>query len=311
VLKDNFPEAKLDFLVQPPGDQALARNPAIDEILAYDPGRPLRWALEVRRRRYDLIVDFMSNPRSAVITALSGARIKAGPAYTSSAWAYNLKLELRPGQVEYNPFFKIDLLRQAGLKNIFYPCPEFRPDPEDLDWAAGMTAGLKRPLILLAPASRRATRRWPSEHYASLAALAAAKLNASVLVLWGPGERHLAGEVAGLAGHPSVSVSPETATLSRLSALLQRAVLLVSNCSGTRHLAQASGVPTLGIYGSSRPESWSPPDDGRHRVVRNSGMACIACQKSECSAGIRCLKELLPDTVFATLEEMLQPRKSR
>jgi ADP-heptose:LPS heptosyltransferase len=311
VLKDNFPQAKLDLLVQPPSDQALARNPAIDELLVYDPGRPLHWALAVRRRGYDLIVDFMSNPRSAVITALSGARVKAGPAYTCSSWAYNLKLELRPGQIEYNPFFKIDLLRQLGLKNIFYPAPEFFPAPGDLEWAAGVTAGLKRPLILIAPASRRETRRWPAEHYARLAALAAEKRNASVLVLWGPGERPLAEEVARLAAHPSVGVSPETATLSRLSALLKQAVLLVSNCSGTKHLAQASGVPTLGIYGSSRPESWTLPDDARHRVVRSGGMACIACQKSECSLGIRCLKELQPDTVFATLEEMLVPRKSR
>lgn len=309
VLKANFPGAKLDFLTQPPSDQALERNPAIDEVLAYESARPLKWILEVRRRGYDLVIDLMSNPRSALVTALSGARVKAGPAYTSSAWAYGVKLELKPGQREYNPFFKIDLLAQLGLKTIFYPCPKCYPAPEDLAWAAGAAAALALPagpLIAFSPASRRLTRRWPAEHYARLAALVTQRTKASVMVLWGPGERPLAEEVVRLASSPSVALAPETATLSRLSALLKQAALLVSNCNGARHIAQASGVPTLGIYGSSRPESWTPPGDPRHQAVRNESLACIACQKSDCAQGLECLKGLAPQTVFAKLEEMMK-----
>ena len=59
VLKNNFPAAKLDFLTQPPSDQALLRNPAIDEILVYDALHPLKWLLKIRRRRYDLVIDLM------------------------------------------------------------------------------------------------------------------------------------------------------------------------------------------------------------------------------------------------------------
>ncbi len=308
VLKANFPAAKLDFLTQSPADQALERNPAIDGILTYENKRPLKWLLEIRRRGYDLVIDLMSNPRSALVTALSGARVKAGPAYTSSSWAYGLKLELKPGQREYNPFFKIDLLSQLGLKKIFYPYPKCYPAAEDLAWAAGAASALKQPggpLIALSPASRRITRRWPAEHYARLASLVTQKTKASIMVLWGPGERSLAEEVVRLAAGSAVTLAPETATLSRLSALLKQAALLVSNCNGTKHIAQASGVPTLGIYGSSRPESWTPPDDPMHQVVRNENLACIACQESDCAQELKCLKELAPRTVFAKLEEML------
>ena len=339
VLKANFPGAKLDFLTQPPSDQALERNPAIDEILAYESGRPLKWILEIRRRGYELVIDLMSNPRSALVTAMSGARLKAGPAYTSSSWAYGAKLELKPGQREYNPFFKIDLLAQLGLKKIFYPYPKCYPAPEDLAWSAGAVAALAPPgrprtfseaakvrggpLIAFSPASRRITRQWPARHYARLAALVTQRTKASVMVLWGPGERALAEDVVRMAGPPpaefthrrapqpvfpyaapGVTLAPETATLSRLSALLKQAALLVSNCNGARHIAQASGIPTLGIYGSSRPESWTPPDDPRHQVVRNETLACIACQKSDCARELECLEELAPETVFAKLEGM-------
>ncbi|MEI7481509.1 MAG: glycosyltransferase family 9 protein [Elusimicrobiota bacterium] len=325
VLKANFPRAKLDFLTQQPSEQALARNPVIDEVLVYDAKKPVKWLLEVRRRRYDLVVDLMSNPRSALVAAMSGAKIKAGPAYTHSAWAYNFKLELRPGQREYNPFFKIDLLSQLGLKNVFYPYPKFYPAAGDLAWAAEAVAklvpdaGLRSALIFFSPASRRMTRLWPAEHYARLAALIVRKTKSAVLVLWGPGEKSLAEEIVRAADHPAVLLAPETSDLSRLSAMLQQAALLISNCNGAKHIAQASGVPTLGIYGSSRPESWTPPNDPKHQIIRNDTFACIACQKNECpetmksalftmrpqsNVGVKCLKELSPEAVFAKLVAM-------
>ena len=305
VLKANFPGAKLDFLTQPPSAQALERNPAIDNILVYDSRKALKWILEVRRRGYDLVIDFMSNPRSALVAAMSGARVKAGPAYTCSSWAYNFKLEIRPGQREYNPFFKIDLVSQLGLENIFYPYPECRPAAADLRWAADAVAGLApgRPLIFFSPASRRATRRWPARYYASLASLVTLKTGAAVLVLWGPGEKPLAQDLVRAAASPLVFLSPETATLSKLSALLKQAALLVSNCNGARHIALASGVPTLAIHGSSRPQSWTPPSDRRHQTIRSEALACIACQKNECP-DIACLENLSPQSVFAKLIAM-------
>jgi len=321
VLKANFPGAKIDFLTQTPSNQALERNPAIDEVLIYENRKPLKWLFKIRRRNYELVIDLMSNPRSAFVTAISGARIKAGPAYTYSAWAYNLKLKLESGQREYNPFFKIDLLSQLGLKKIFYPYPKCYPAAEDLAWAqaavrdlgivddyrpsGGGANDLGRKLIVFSPASRRITRQWPAEHYARLAALVVQRTKASVLVLWGPGEKALAENIVRMAAEPSVLLSPETTTLSKLSALLTQAALLVANCNGTKHIAQASGIPTLGIYGSSRPESWTPPDDHRHQVVRNDSLACIACQKSDCAQALKCLKELAPETVFAKLDDML------
>jgi len=321
VLKANFPGAKIDFLTQAPSNQALERNPAIDEVLIYENGKPLKWLFEIRRRRYDLVIDLMSNPRSAFVTAISGARIKAGPAYTYSAWAYNLKLKLGSGQREYNPFFKIDLLSQLGLTRVFYPYPKCYPADEDLAWAQAAARDLRkaddhrpsgggtkdedRKLIAFSPASRRITRQWPAEHYARLAALVVQKTKAAVLVLWGPGEKALAESIVRMAAEPGVMLSPETATLSKLSALLKQTELLVANCNGAKHIAQASGIPTLGVYGSSRPESWTPPDDPQHQVVRNYGLACIACQKSDCAQALKCLKELAPETVFAKLEHML------
>ncbi|MCX5786360.1 MAG: glycosyltransferase family 9 protein [Elusimicrobia bacterium] len=309
VLKDNFPEAKLDFLTQAPCHEALSGNPFIDEVLVYRKESPVKWMLEVRKRKYDLVIDFMSNPRSALICFTSGAPLRAGPAYTSSAWAYSLKLTKSPLDHPYNPFFKIDSLRHLGLKNIFYPYPKiYIPETEkeaaevSLKKAGFGGAGT---LIGMAPASRRITRQWPREHYAALAALAAARLKAEVVIFWGPGEEELAHRIAAAAGSPLVKPAPRTPTLMSLAAMLSKTAVLVSNCNGVKHIAQAAGVPTLGIYGSSRPESWTPPNDPIHRVARDHSLPCAPCGSNECQQEtIKCLSGLKPEMVFEELMSM-------
>lgn len=307
VLKANFPGAAIDFLTEPPCDQLLKDNPAVDNVLSYDRREPLKWLFKVRAGKYDLVVDFMSNPRSALLAFFSGASVKAGPGHTASAWAYNKKF-LPPAKTNpYAAFEKIDFLSSLGLDKIFYPYPRLYASEADSRWADGALAALslrQKATIAFSPASRRLTRQWPAENYARLAALAAGRLGLNVLLLWGPGEKELAEKIEALADSRDVKTAPETRTLRQLSALLKKTALLVSNCNGAKHIAQACGVPTLGIYGSSRPENWTPPDDPDHQTVRNETLACIGCRKNDCPIGVKCLRELSPDAVFARLLNM-------
>ncbi|MCR4294147.1 MAG: glycosyltransferase family 9 protein, partial [Elusimicrobia bacterium] len=81
ALKRKYPDARLDFLVEAPGAEAVAGHPAIDQVLIYDANSPwsaLDWAFKIRARRYDWVIDFLANPRTALLTALSGAKVKAG-----------------------------------------------------------------------------------------------------------------------------------------------------------------------------------------------------------------------------------------
>ncbi len=307
VLRANFPKTRIDFLTEPPADQVLKANPFIDNILSYDRRSPVKWLLKTRAAKYGMVIDFMSNPRSALLARFSGAPVKAGPSHTASAWAYNRKFISEAGTSPYAAFQKVDFLAGLGLNKIFYPYPRIYPSQEDAAWADSALAGLalsKKNTLAFSPASRRVTRQWPAEHYARLAADAALKLDVNVILLWGPGEKPLAEKIAGLSGSPHVKPAPETATLHRLSALLKKTRLLVSNCSGTKHVAQASGVPTLGIYGSSRPENWTPPADPDHQIVRNETLECIGCRNNDCAIGVKCLRELSPDAVFAKLVTM-------
>ncbi|MBI5883062.1 MAG: glycosyltransferase family 9 protein [Elusimicrobia bacterium] len=297
ALKKRYPAAAVDFLVEPPSDEVLAGNPDISRVLVYHSNGwrdYLAWLLRVRSERYDWVVDFMGNPRSAFLAAASGASLRAGPAHVGHRWAYNLRM-VQSSTTHYAGREKIRLLSGLGvpdthtdiLPKVYLGTPK-APDP------AGP--------IALAPASRKPTRQWPSRHYVALGRMLHERYGCGITVLWGPGEKALAEKVA--SGIGKAASAPETRDLREAARVLAGCRLLVTNCSGTKHLAVSLGVPTVTIHGSSDPASWTPPDP-RHLAVRRQDLSCMGCGFNECPRTPDCLDGLSPETVFGAARGLL------
>jgi ADP-heptose:LPS heptosyltransferase len=68
VLRRHCPEAQIDFLVEPGMAPVLDRYPGLTERLVFEKSKFWFWLREIRRRRYDWVLDFMNNPRTAQLT---------------------------------------------------------------------------------------------------------------------------------------------------------------------------------------------------------------------------------------------------
>ena len=305
ALRRRHPEASIDVLAERPGDQVLEGNPDVDRVLVYEPERPLAWLGRVRAERYDWVVDFLGNPRSALLTFASGAALRAGPAQVFHRWAYNRRLPESPV-----PLYSAEekLFKLKGLDIPWPPSvlPKIVLEESRLEWARGQAEGLGAAgrLLAICPASRRATRQWPAERFAALARLAAQRLGLVPVVFWGPGERPLAEAVAAAA--PGARLAPETRHLKDLAALLKTAAVVVTNCNGPRHLAVAVGTPTLALHFSSDPRVWNPPSDPRFPYLRKEDLFCIGCRLNECPYRLECMTGLAPEDVFARLERLVR-----
>src|SRR5438105_2536317 len=75
-LRKAFPEAEIDYLCEPMGVEVLTGNPYLSKIVTYDRKRPFREIRKIRNRRYDVVIDFLNNPRTALLVALSGAKTR-------------------------------------------------------------------------------------------------------------------------------------------------------------------------------------------------------------------------------------------
>ena len=82
LLRESYPNADLTFLTESPSDQVLKENPNLQEILLYRKPESLpeslRSFLNLRSRKFDCVIDFYGNPRSALMTRFSGAPMRIG-----------------------------------------------------------------------------------------------------------------------------------------------------------------------------------------------------------------------------------------
>lgn len=140
-------------------------------------------------------------------------------------------------------------------------------------------------LGLCAGAEYGPAKRWPIERFAEAANKISKRLQPrqSEWFLFGaPGEAAMGEDLSS-----RLEVSHQNrvgkTSLSELISELQNCDLLLTNDTGTMHLAAALGVQTVSIFGSTEP-SLTGPVGNRHRTLRNH-VPCSPCFKRECPLG--------------------------
>lgn len=103
---------------------------------------------------------------------------------------------------------------------------------------AGLDKGA--PFAVFNPGASKAEKRWPARRFAALADLLAQAHGLKVLVSGSPSERPLVGEIVAAARSRPVDLAAAGVTLGSLKAILPRATLVVTNDTGTRHIAAAA-----------------------------------------------------------------------
>lgn len=135
---------------------------------------------------------------------------------------------------------------------------------------------MARPLVALHPGATDPRRRWPAKYFGEVAAACAAD-GCRVLVLGSAEEQTLADEVVAAAGSKRVTSLAGQLNLGTLAALLDRCAVLLGNDSGPRHLAQAVGTPTVGLYWVGNLINAGPLGRGLHRAHLSWLTRCPEC----------------------------------
>src|SRR3989442_15119211 len=80
-LRESFPKAHLAMLVNPGTDDVVRDHPALDEVLILERGnlaRQWRFVRDLRRQRFDLVIDLTDADRSALLSWLSRSPMRLG-----------------------------------------------------------------------------------------------------------------------------------------------------------------------------------------------------------------------------------------
>lgn len=161
------------------------------------------------------------------------------------------------------------------------------------------------PAVAFAPGAVGPSKRWPLEHYASLARRLG-DLGARVWIIGGPAEQELAQELrnAGPHVHDLTGHDLRNAILA-----LATVDVAVSNDSGLLHVAAALGTPSIGIFGPTSPWHWAPLNPLAAIVQRREPLDCQPCHKPICRVRHhRCMHDIRPDAVFDAVDQALRAR---
>lgn len=305
-LRAAFPEARIDVLTERAGKDVVAGHPAVNEVVVYDRTRMsgLQLILSVRKRHYHLVIDLFGNPRTALLTRLSGARVRVGYRFRGRAYAYTILAEPRGDRV-HNTQFNLDALEAMGVPIVDRNL-RFTPQQEDRSYVNAFLdrEGLRgRTLVALNAGGGWYTKRWRNESFVELADRIAVRYGWTVVLPWGPGQLPDVEAIAGrTTNRPFV---PPATTLPQLAALFERCAFVVSNDSGPMHLAAAVGTPVLGIFGPTSPELQGPYGP-KHATVRLDGLECLGCNLTKCPIGNPCMINLSVETVLESFDRLVR-----
>ena len=324
-LRAAYAGAHLAWLVEPGSAGAIEGQPWVDEVIVFPrdrlealrrwraPGAALRelagFVRGLRRRRFELVVDFHGILRSALLGALSGAPRRIGyarPFGRELAWGFATdRAQLPP--VRISRFERnAELVRFLGVDAP----PAASPMRVDAGRLARLAAeiGVGGSPVAIHPGTSDATpyKRYAVEGYARVARALASEDGVRSIVSAGPAQADRAlAEAVVAASQGAAKLAPRTPTLGDLALLFAASRLCIGSDSGPMHVASLVGTPVVQLLGPTDPVENAPWGETRSRQLRVP-LPCSPC-RSGCPA-VTCMRSISPDAVLAAARELLVPR---
>ncbi len=318
VLKQHDPDVVIDVLAPEWSFPLLQRMPEVNRGIAMPVGHgSLQWSVRRQlanylRDQYDQAIVLPNSLKSALIPFLAGIPVRTGWRGEMRYWLVN---DIRLLDQRRYPLM-IDRFVALGQKPD-RPLPPSIPYPQlivDSAQAAQLRSKFAlpvgRPILALCPGAEFGpAKRWPEQHFASVATAKIAE-GWQVWLLGSAKDAAVAKDI--------VDALPETSRqhayvlagkteLAEAIDLMAQADAVVSNDSGLMHIAAALGRPLVVVYGSTSP-SFTPPLAERVSI-ESVDVKCAPCFKRECpltegQGRMQCLLGLLPEQVLAGLAKV-------
>jgi ADP-heptose:LPS heptosyltransferase len=296
ALRAAYPAASITLLGAPAHAALLAGRDVVDEVLELPPIAGVRgdttdaaaetaFVAALRDRRLDLAVQLHGGGRNANPFLLRlGARHAVG---TGTPDATPLERTL------HYDYFQHEVLRWLEVAGLAGAAPvDLEPVlPVMSAERAAARALLRGPTVVLHPGATDPRRHWPVERFGAVAA-AVVHDGGQVVVVGDPSEVVVADQVVAAA---HAALAPEERLrvrslagrldLSGLVGVLAEAAVVLANDSGPRHLAQAVGARTVGIFVFGNTINAMPFGRGRHRIRLGRTTRCPVCGRDATQVG--------------------------
>ncbi|HEY3662491.1 MAG TPA: lipopolysaccharide heptosyltransferase II [Chthoniobacterales bacterium] len=290
AIKRGRPDAHLTILAPEKIAAVWRLVPEVDEVISL--GKKSLWQasrLIRERAAFDVGIVFPNSFRVALELWLAGVPRRVGYAGHRRRWLLNqiVRRAERKGPPQHQTEDYLDIARSLGVDA---EAGEIAVAPPRTDRANGK--------IGLCPGAEYGpAKRWLPERFAAVAAATGGEW-----ILFGTEKDAPVGsEIATALGDQCRNLIGQT-TLEQLIEELQKCRLLLTNDTGTMHLATLLGVPVVAVFGSTEPALTGPMGRG-NKIVRHQ-VECSPCFLRECPLDFRCMKAVSGEEVAAHVAQI-------
>jgi heptosyltransferase III len=321
-FREAFPKAFITALVNAGTEEMLTGNPLLDEVLVFDPQwktlpfvqrikQELRFLRQIRRRRFDLAVNFTEGERGAFLCLISGARYRVGsfsrkekPGWKKFAFQQIVRVpDWRAHIVEQT----LEIPQALGLPlgdrrvEIFYS----KEDQKKLNHLLREEGAEDQSLLVhIHPTSRWLFKCWRDDGMAKIIDALQERAGVQVVLTSGSDDRELKKihNILNFCRTQPINLAGKI-TLKQMAALSRRSLFFIGVDTAPMHIAAAMGTPVIALFGPSGEFNWGPWGEGH--VVIKKDFDCRPCGQDGCqgSKKSRCLEEISDEEV---LEHALQ-----
>lgn len=256
---------------------------------------------QIRDEGFTQLFDLFCNPRTAVISLLSGVKQRFGfdyrirrHAYTKTFAPANPNKHLMHLFAEFFAYFGIT--GELGTPDLTYSS-SVRQKAAD---AIPEKFRKVKPLLGINPHTTYPSKAWPEDYFIEFIKLWHAKTGAPTLVTWGPGERDAAAAIVAKAGAEK-AFSHESVRIDEFAALLGMLDLFVTGDTGPMNISWAADTPTVALFGPTTREAVAPRGD-QHLTLFDPTVDCLQCHQETCSHKT-CMYSMKPDWVLEKICE--------
>jgi len=260
TLRQTYPQAEIDYLVYDFTRPVVQNNPNIDHLVIFNDAQRksrlalLKFALQIRKSHYNVVIDAYSKWESGIISLISGAKTTIGFKKWYTSFFYDKTVE--PDWRIANSALVHRVQLAEALTGITLPVTFPRIYLEDGEIAEAQKLlseklNIALPVIMLSVLGSDDIKSLPAEEMAKVADAVAENTNAQLLFNYLPKQADKALEIYKLCKpntQQRILFDFYIDDLRQLLAVLSQCTALIGNEGGAVNMAKALNVPTFTIF---------------------------------------------------------------
>jgi heptosyltransferase-2 len=246
MARQKYPNAKITGVIRP----HLA--PLLDGVDEFDAVLPLDMktsvftaAKQLRAADGDAIVLLPNSFRSALIAKIAKIPVRAG---YNRDWRSWLLTQGVPVEQQNKPSPTGEYYLHLANEMFEMNAQPTLPSMGDCVSQHDALNEFSKPIVLLVAGASKPEKRWDTRKFAEVAD-ALSKMGATCCALGSPDEYELVQEIVDAAQAPVHNLTRSGITLGSLQEVVNQANVMITNDTGPRHIAIATGTPTITLYG--------------------------------------------------------------